>query len=357
MISLSWALICSSILAICALMPPTTESLPTVMPWSSTWMAYSLSRPWAKGRCESSRIILLSCMKRSMTGSGAGAVPAACGVGSAMLFSSVLCGAVGGGFLELLHLVGVAGHGLQHVVELVVAIELGQQIVELLARLKQFAQGFVLHHDVQRRKIVHVPELELDVGFAAIFGQLVVDLGGHARGDGLQDIVEVVAINLNELTVLEFGQRFFRFSREIGQNTHHQRQFFLLDGAANLNVIGDLYPGWPDTIQFMLSAFRHKSPLCLLLSCFFSFLCSWIVLYNCVYLQKSFQIFQRNVAGHQFRQQLFQGHPSPGDGAPDQIRRRAVRLRAYEVISDFSQPAIGFCTAADRGQQGGSKVF
>src|SRR5437762_6564973 len=152
-------------------MPPTTESLPTVMPWSSTWMAYSLSRPRAKGRCESSRMILPCSMKRSMTGSGAVAVAAACGVGSGMLFSSILGSvAVGGGSLELLHLVGVAGDGLEHVVEGVVAIEFGKQIVELLARLKQLAQRLVLHHDAERRKIVNVTKLEFNAGFPAFFG-------------------------------------------------------------------------------------------------------------------------------------------------------------------------------------------
>ena len=91
-------------------------------------------------------------------------------------------------------------------------------------------------------------ELQLDAGLSTIFGQLVIHRAGDAWRNGFQDVVEVVPVNLHELAVFQFRQGLLRFSREVGQNSHDQRQFFFLDGSADLNVIRDLYPGRPDTI-------------------------------------------------------------------------------------------------------------
>src|SRR5437660_8320873 len=182
MISLSWSLIILSICSMRFSIPATTESLPTVMtsskaPLSSTWLAYSESSESANWRWESSRTILPWCRKRSGKGNSANAVPAACGVGSAMLFTSIV------GSLELLQFVGFSGCVSQHLVKSVVAVELGQQIVEAGAGFKQFGQGFDLGNDsakpfflvvtqngtagIERKKIVDVLELEFDVHLSA----------------------------------------------------------------------------------------------------------------------------------------------------------------------------------------------
>ena len=56
-----------------------------------------------------------------------------------------------------------------------------------------------------------------------------------------QDRVEVVGVDLDELAVLQSGQRLLRLAGEIAEHSHHERKLLQLDGAADFHVIGDLY--------------------------------------------------------------------------------------------------------------------
>src|SRR5262249_20236903 len=58
----------------------------------------------------------------------------------------------------------------------------------------------------------------------------------------------------------------------------------------------------------------------------------------------------RRVA-NELRQQLFERQPAPADGAADQKRHRAVRLRAAEEVGRFRQPPVRFGTRANRRRQ------
>ena len=65
-------------------------------------------------------------------------------------------------------------------------------------------------------------EVELDIDLRAIFLERVVDLEGQARLQAREHLVEVVGIDVDELTILEPGQGLGRHSGQVGQNAYHE---------------------------------------------------------------------------------------------------------------------------------------
>ena len=95
------------------------------------------------------------------------------------------------------------------------------------------------------------------------FGAIaVVDTQGQARGHRREHLVEVVAIDLDELAILHTRKRVTGVAGEIAHDSEHERQLLELDGAADLDVVRDLDPGGPDSFQFLLDAFflGHTAP-------------------------------------------------------------------------------------------------
>src|ERR1035438_2653023 len=85
-------------------------------------------------------------------------------------------------------------------------------------------------------------------------------MGLHAFQHG----IEIVRVDLHDLSILHPGQRLRRLACEVAHDPHHKRQFLQFDGPAHLDVVGDLYARRADAIEFMLCAlFRHmSSPKC-----------------------------------------------------------------------------------------------
>src|SRR5262249_29286486 len=74
--------------------------------------------------------------------------------------------------------------------------------------------------------------------------------GRHAG----HDVVEVVAIDLDEFAVLERSQRLGRLPREIAENAHHEREFLLLDRPLGLDLVSDVNTGLPHPAQLVVDA-------------------------------------------------------------------------------------------------------
>src|SRR5262249_30173546 len=67
-----------------------------------------------------------------------------------------------------------------------------------------------------------------------------------------QDIVEVVTVDFHELPIAHPRQWRFRLAGEIAKHADHEWQLFQLDGAANLDVVGDVDARRPHAIELML---------------------------------------------------------------------------------------------------------
>src|SRR5687767_552457 len=80
---------------------------------------------------------------------------------------------------------------------LVLAVEVGLQVVELRAGLEELAQRADLLRDGRRREVVHALERELDAQIA-LAGERVGHLERGARLHRLQPIVEVVDVDLEQ---------------------------------------------------------------------------------------------------------------------------------------------------------------
>ena len=90
----------------------------------------------------------------------------------------------------------------------------------------------------------------------SVVGQLVVDLHGNpGRGLG-QHVVEIVAVDVDDLAVLERLERLLRLADRSAMHADDERQLDLLHGAVGLDVVGDLDPRPAYAIQLVLNA-RH----------------------------------------------------------------------------------------------------
>jgi hypothetical protein len=81
------------------------------------------------------------------------------------------------------------------------------------------------------------------VGCVRLLAELVLHGKGQMRLHAFQNGVEIVRIDLHELAVLQFGQRLLGLPGQVAQYAHHERKLLQLNGAANFDVVGDLYPG------------------------------------------------------------------------------------------------------------------
>src|SRR5215216_1565453 len=107
-------------------------------------------------------------------------------------------------------------------------------------------------------KVVHPTKPQFDT-YLALIGELIIDPIGKTRFHPGQDLIEIVAINLHELTISDPGQRLIRHSGKITKHAQHKWQFFILYRASDLHVISDMHPWRANAIEFMLSTFflRH----------------------------------------------------------------------------------------------------
>src|SRR5262249_39091716 len=91
--------------------------------------------------------------------------------------------------------------------------------------------------------------------------KLIIHSQRQPRLHSSQDLVEVVAVYLNEFALFHPRKRLIGLAREIADYSDDERQFLLLDCPAQLDVIRYVYSRRPDSVEFMLQAFllRHRS--------------------------------------------------------------------------------------------------
>src|SRR5687768_3755024 len=146
-----------------------------VMPSSTIWWTNSPTRSRARAFWLSSRASLPLAMISSssdaspcVSTAAAAAAGWASGAPSGALVLSDICVSSLGGFLDLLLALGVRGDVLEQDVQVVVAVELGQQVVEALAGFEQLAQRLDLLDQALGAQVVQAAEAELDVQLAAV---------------------------------------------------------------------------------------------------------------------------------------------------------------------------------------------
>ena len=106
--------------------------------------------------------------------------------------------------------------------------------------------------DVGRLEVVDVLEVQLDGQLGVLVGQLVLDLHGHPRRRLGQHVVEVVAVDVDELALLERLERLLGLRRQVGHDADDERQFDLLHRAVGFDVVGDLHARPAHAVQLVL---------------------------------------------------------------------------------------------------------
>jgi len=130
-------------------------------------------------------------------------------------------------------------------------------------QFQQLAQRLHLPRHLLGFEVLQALEVQIDLDLARIriFGDLVLhrirQVGFHA----FQDAIEVVRIHFDEFPVFQPGKRFFGLSGKVGQDAHHERQFFDFNGVANLDIVGYVHARRSDSSEFLVDAFScHFNP-------------------------------------------------------------------------------------------------
>src|SRR5262245_46770267 len=104
---------------------------------------------------------------------------------------------------QLLLGVRILHHALEQLLEAIVAVGLGQQVPELLARVDELTERLDLLHHVVRLEVLEAVEPQLDVHLPFLVGQLVVHTHRQPRCHSREYLIEVVAIDLDDLPILD----------------------------------------------------------------------------------------------------------------------------------------------------------
>src|ERR1035437_810538 len=239
----------------------TSASFDTVIAPSSTWLMNSFTRSLPRSRAAGSRASLPSStiwssrLCSAVTSTGCAAVA----------FLTSLIGSLLGPQLALQarQLVLIGYRLAQHLFQLVVTLHAAAQIRQPVPQLQQLFQRLHLPGDGFGSKIVEALKREIDfqLGRVGTLAQLVLhrirQMGPHAFQNG----IEIIRVDLHELSILHPGQRLRRLAGEVAHYAHHKGQFLHFDGPAYLDVVGNLYTRRADAIEFMLCAlFRHLYP-------------------------------------------------------------------------------------------------
>src|SRR5215467_8413411 len=155
----------------------------------------------------------------------------------------------------------VLDHFLEQVVQLFVADQAAPQIRQAVAQFQQFPKRRDLLSDSRGLKVVHAFESEFDVELSIVFTQAVRYLERQPRADFLHHVIDVVAVDGNELPLCDWRQRLLRHPGEIRQDTYNERKLTFYDGAARFYVVCDVHPGRPYPSDVLLQTFLCHTDL------------------------------------------------------------------------------------------------
>jgi hypothetical protein len=148
---------------------------------------------------------------------------------------------------------------LEQTFEFLGTIYLAHQVAQLGARFQERPQCRHLLCDARGLEVLDRVELQVNRHFAAVLGQLVVHAHPQARGHSRHDIVEVVAVDLDELAFGKWAQWLRRIAGEVAQYADDERQFLKNFGAFRLHLVGDVHPWLADTLKLVVDACTHGS--------------------------------------------------------------------------------------------------
>ena len=145
----------------------------------------------------------------------------------------------------------------EQALQLVGAVDLGQEVAQLVAGLQQCAQRRHLLGDACRLEVLDRVELEIDRHLAAVVRERVVDPEVQAGGHAGHDVVEVVAVDLDELAIRQRPQRLRRIAGEVAHDADDERQLAQDLGAFGLDLVGDVDPRLADALELVVDAGTH----------------------------------------------------------------------------------------------------
>jgi len=194
--------------------------------------------------------------------------------------------------LELLELVLVFEDLLEQPLELVVEVHAVPQVAEPGPRLEQLAERLDLLRHPARLEVVHRLEPQLHRELGAVAGQRVLHPERQARRHLLHDLVEAVAVDLDELAVLHRRQRprhdvahlgrhvlpfaallhrlplhllhvlrrqlLQRVGREVAHHAEDERQLLHHHRAVGVHLVGDVDPRRADPPELVMDSSRHR---------------------------------------------------------------------------------------------------
>src|SRR5262249_55357865 len=94
----------------------------------------------------------------------------------------------------------------------------------------------------------------LDGDLAAVALQGALDPEGEAGGHAGHDVVEVVAVDLDELALLEGLERGGGVAGEVAQDADDEGELRLDLGPLGLDLVGDMDAGLADPLQLVMDA-------------------------------------------------------------------------------------------------------
>src|SRR5918999_2430725 len=158
---------------------------------------------------------------------------------------------------QLSHGVCIVDCLLQDLFELVVPLQATAEVGELRAQLEQLTQWLHLLSHLVRREVLEALELQLDGDLRPVRVELVLGRELQPRLGALEDGIEVVRVHLDELALLEAGQRLRRVTAQIGQDAHEEGELLHLDRAARFHLVGDTHARRPDALELLLGSLCH----------------------------------------------------------------------------------------------------
>src|SRR5271166_3148814 len=182
-----------------ALMVVSVSFETAMWPWT-TWStnSFTRSRPRSRSRVNRPSSTIWSRSLVEVVSCAAGAAFdtfAASAIAASLVLIKTKLGS------ELLTLFGVAYNVVEHLVELVVALQASTQIGEIGSEVEQFLEGLDFGRDLFGLEIGEFFEVEVHLQLAAVIAELVVDGESEVWTHFFEHLIEVVGIYLHKLAI------------------------------------------------------------------------------------------------------------------------------------------------------------
>src|SRR6185437_10986865 len=132
----------------------------------------------------------------------------------------------------------------------VISIQLCQKVIKVAPRIKQLAKTLDLLNKICWGEVIDTLKFEADRQRALSLIDMVCNRARNSRPNRFEDFVEIIAIDLNELAILQCDG-IGGCAGQIRKNADDKRQFLFLNCTAYLDVICDLHSRWTNSVKLM----------------------------------------------------------------------------------------------------------